>query len=276
MPTAVSASASSLRVTGTTGWSSRANSSRVGLVTPSLMPCPLARFRNRSAPRSFLAATLANASSRGDPQRPVEAPPLPGAAGRALLVDEDQQRVAVAVQPHLADPLPVSGGLALHPVLAAAARPVRRPACRQGAVQRLVVHPREHEHLAGVVLLDDGGDQPRGVAAQQRGDLRGEVALGGVLDGGHAADCPCCGPPRGPPVSARRRTSAGRCPAAPVRGRPPARRRTPGRRPGTRSWSPSRAGRRRSPTAGPPSRCTAAPGRRRPRPARPATAGGGS
>src|SRR3954453_22447722 len=187
MPTAVSASASSLRVTGTTGWSSRANSSRVGLVTPSLMPCPLARFRNRSAPRSFLAATLANASSRGDPQRPVEAPPLPGAAGRALLVDEDQQRVAVAVQPHLADPLPVSGGLALHPVLAAAARPVRRPACRQGAVQRLVVHPREHEHLTGVVLLDDGGDQPRRIAAQERGDLGGQS----VLDGGHAADCPC-------------------------------------------------------------------------------------
>ena len=47
-----------------------------------------------------------------------------------------------------------------HPVLLPAARPVGAPAGGQRAVQRLIVHPAEHEHLTGVVLLGDGGDQP--------------------------------------------------------------------------------------------------------------------
>src|SRR5918997_6067383 len=147
MPTAVSPSASSRRVTGTIGWSWAATPSRDGEVSP---------------------------SRTGDLQLAVEAAALAGVAGRALLVDEHQQRVAVAVQAHVADPLAVPGGLALHPVLAPAARPVGGPAGGQGAVQRLVVHPGDHEHLTGVVLLDDGGDQPGGVAAQQRGDGGGE------------------------------------------------------------------------------------------------------
>ena len=42
------------------------------------------------------------------------------------------------------------------------AAPVRRPAGRQRAGQRLVVHPAEHQHLAGVVLLHDRGHEPVG------------------------------------------------------------------------------------------------------------------
>ena len=42
--------------------------------------------------------------------------------GGADLVDEQQQRVAVAVEPHLADVLGVARGLALDPVLAARLR----------------------------------------------------------------------------------------------------------------------------------------------------------
>src|ERR687886_3019849 len=138
MPTAVSPSASSRRVTGSIGWSAAAASSRDGVVSP---------------------------SRTGDLQLAVEAGALAGVAGRALLVDEDQQRVAVAVQADVAHPLAVPGGLPLHPVLAPAARPVGGPAGGQGAAQRLVVHPRDHEHLAGVVLLDHGGDQTGGGAA---------------------------------------------------------------------------------------------------------------
>src|SRR5918998_1428918 len=162
MPTAVSPSASSLRVTGTIGWSWAANSSRAGEVSP---------------------------SRTDDLQLAVEAGPLAGVAGRALLVDEDQQGVTVAVQPDVADPLPVSGGLALDPVLAPAARPVRGPAGGQRATQRLVVHPGDHEHLTGVVLLDDGGDQPGGVAAQERGDRGVQGGLGGG-GGGQSPDRP--------------------------------------------------------------------------------------
>ena len=39
-----------------------------------------------------------------------------------------------------------------------------------GCGQRLVVHPAEHQHLAGVVLLHDRGDQAVGVALEARGD----------------------------------------------------------------------------------------------------------
>src|SRR5688500_19361035 len=101
MPTAVSPSASSLRVTGTTGRSSAANSSRDGEVSP---------------------------SRTGHLQLAVEAAALAGVAGRALLVDEHEQRVAVAVQAHVAHPLPVPGALALDQVLTAAAGPVGRAA----------------------------------------------------------------------------------------------------------------------------------------------------
>ena len=164
MPTAVSLSASSRRVTGTTGWSSRREL--------------LAAGAGDAEPHARLPSTAGSGA--------VEAAALAGVAGRALLVDQQEQRVAVAVQAHVAHPLAVPRGLALHPVLAAAARPVGRPAGGEGAVQRLVVHPGEHEHLAGVVLLHHGGHQARGVAAQQRGD-RG-VECGSC---GHAASVPC-------------------------------------------------------------------------------------
>ena len=95
----------------------------------------------------------------------VEAGAVAGVAGRALLVDLDQQGVAVAVEPDLLDPLPVAGGLALDPVLLARAAPVRRPAGRQRAGQRLVVHPAQHQHLAGVVLLHHRRHQPVGALA---------------------------------------------------------------------------------------------------------------
>src|SRR5688572_21424388 len=159
MPTAVSLSARSLRVTGTMtpplpARPSAANSSRAGDRTPNLT---LHLPRATPAPiRASLAAMLPNPSSRGTPldrrQRAVETAPLAGVARRPLLLDEHQQRVAVAVQSHVADPLPVARRLALDPVLVPAARPVRRPARGQRAVQRLVVHPREHEHLAGVEI----------------------------------------------------------------------------------------------------------------------------
>jgi hypothetical protein len=52
---------------------------------------------------------------------------------------------------------------------------------RQGAVQRLVVHPADHQHLAGVVLLRDGDDQAVPVPLELGRD--GGVEQGGT-DGG--------------------------------------------------------------------------------------------
>src|SRR5262249_44399690 len=88
-----------------------------------------------------------------------EARTLPGVTGHALLVDLDQERVAVAVGVDGLDVLDVAGSLALPPGLAARARPEVRDARRQGGVDGRAVHPGDHQELAGVVLLHDRRQQ---------------------------------------------------------------------------------------------------------------------
>ena len=90
----------------------------------------------------------------------VEAGVGAGVAGGPELLDLDQQGIAVAVERRPAHVLAVSAGVALAPVLLPAARPEGHPALGEGAAQRLGVHVAEHQHLAGVVLLDDRGQQP--------------------------------------------------------------------------------------------------------------------
>ena len=104
----------------------------------------------------------------------VEARVVAGVARGSHLVDDEQEGVAVAVEADLLDPLDVAGGVALGPVLAARARPVRRPAGVDRAVQRLVVDPGQHQHLAGAVLLHHDGHQALRGAPQARGDRRVE------------------------------------------------------------------------------------------------------
>src|SRR5699024_10406750 len=105
----------------------------------------------------------------------VETGAFPGVAGHTGLVDTDQHCVTVAVQGNGHDPLGVPRRGAFHPVLTAAARPIGGGSRGEGAVQCLVVHPGEHEHLPRVVLLHDRGDQAVLVALQARGDVGGEV-----------------------------------------------------------------------------------------------------
>ncbi len=153
--TGVVRSASSSCQTGTTEYcSARArNSSRVGRIT--------SRCRGGAGPEG-----------------PEEAGPGAGVAGPpALLLDDQEQGVAVAVVVRLADPLAVARGLALAPVLLAAAAPEPGPAGLQGPPQRLVVHPGQHEHGARSLLLHDGGDQPVGVEANL-GQVSSATAMG--------------------------------------------------------------------------------------------------
>src|SRR6185369_8457186 len=77
--------------------------------------------------------------------------------------------VAVTVQRHRPHVLVMPRGLALDPELATAAGEVGRPSRGEGQVQRLGVHPREHQHLARAVPLDDRRDQTGLVP----GDFRG-------------------------------------------------------------------------------------------------------
>src|SRR5262245_49906771 len=115
------------------------------------------------------------AGSRTRPERAEEACPLAGVAGAAaLLLDDEQQRVHVAVVVRGAHPLAVARRVALAPVLLAAPAPEPGAALLEGAAERFGVHPREHEHAPGAVLLDDGGNEPVGVEGEG-----GELLLGG-------------------------------------------------------------------------------------------------
>ena len=94
------------------------------------------------------------------PKAPVETAPAAGVAGDAAgLFHLEEEGVAVAVQADLPHPLDVAGGLALGPQAPARAGPVHGDAAAQGLGQGLSVHPGEHEHLAAVGVLGDGGDQ---------------------------------------------------------------------------------------------------------------------
>src|SRR6266581_4303893 len=124
------------------------------------------------APAAPASSTSVNSLRILEQHVSVEAGPVAGVAGGADLVDLDHQGVSVAVKRDGLDPLAVPGGVALHPVFLAAAGPVGAPAGGEGAMQRLVVHPAEHQHLAGVVLLGDGRDQSGRVPLQPCRDGR--------------------------------------------------------------------------------------------------------
>src|SRR5437588_845285 len=159
--TGVSRSASTSRQTGTTVW-------------------PRARARKSSLPgfSTGCPRTAEGAEEARALARVARAP--------ALLLDDDQQGVAVAVVVGPAQPLPIARGLPLAPVLLAGTAPEPGPARRERAPQGLLVHPAQHQHLAGAVLLDDGGHEALGVV----GDL-GHVGVA-RLDG--------CGGGHGPMV----------------------------------------------------------------------------
>src|SRR5215218_8372952 len=106
-------------------------------------------------------------------------------------MDLDQHSVAIAVQPHLADPLPVTTGLTLDPVLIPTAGEESGAAGRQGLVQGQIVHPSHRQDLSGAVVLDDGRDQSGRIALEQCGDIRVKRAAGDGLSWvGHAPIVP--------------------------------------------------------------------------------------
>ena len=97
-------------------------------------------------------------------------------AGHSDLVDLHEQGVVVAVEGGRVHILCVAGGVALTPVFLAAARPEGDASLNEGAAQRFPVHPAEHEHLVGVPLLDDRGQQP-GVVEHRGVELIGEFGV---------------------------------------------------------------------------------------------------
>src|SRR5689334_18789904 len=149
MPTGVSPSAKSSRVTGTTRrpGSSAVNSSK--LVVAGTRVSSSSRRVGSSVGRSGRDA-LPHLERVA-----VEAGARAGVAGRADLLDRDEQRVRVAVEGGGAHVLHVARGVALAPVLLSRAGPEGHSALGERAPHGLPVHPAEHEHLAGALLLDD-------------------------------------------------------------------------------------------------------------------------
>src|SRR5690348_12980947 len=89
---------------------------------------------------------------------PVEAALAAGMAGDAAhLLDDQQDRVAIAIEADLAHPLHVARLLALAPQLVPRARPVVCLARVAGERQCVTVHPRERQHAMRRGVLSDRG-----------------------------------------------------------------------------------------------------------------------
>src|SRR3990172_2412422 len=84
----------------------------------------------------------------------------PRMAGHAAhLLDLEQDRVGVAIQPDFDNFLRMAGLPALAPQAFARARPVDRLAAPDGLQERLAIHPRDGEDASGRAFLRDGRNQ---------------------------------------------------------------------------------------------------------------------
>src|SRR6516165_3390425 len=83
--------------------------------------------------------------------------------GAADLVHLEEHGVGIAVDIDILDLLHVAGLLALAPELAAATAEVNGSAGAHSFLERLAVHPCDHEHFAGLVVLRDRRHQPAGL-----------------------------------------------------------------------------------------------------------------
>ena len=79
------------------------------------------------------------------------------------LGDSEQDHVVVAIQADVVHGLHMAGLFTLEPQLAARAAEIHGAAQLSGLLQRLAVHPGEHQHVFAALLLGDGGHQALGV-----------------------------------------------------------------------------------------------------------------
>src|SRR5271165_5759520 len=79
--------------------------------------------------------------------------------GAPDLFHDQEQRVAVAVDPYFPDDLHVTAFLAFAPKFISAAGEVHGAAGSNGLVKRLLVHEGIHEDVSGLEVLSDRPDQ---------------------------------------------------------------------------------------------------------------------
>jgi len=80
-----------------------------------------------------------------------------GVAGDARLIHQQQYRVGIAIQAQFNHALRLARNLTLAPQRAAAAAVITGLAGVQRLRHRIRIHPRQHQHLAGIVLLRHHG-----------------------------------------------------------------------------------------------------------------------
>src|SRR5688572_7487551 len=101
----------------------------------------------------------------------IEAAFRAGVAGRAVRPGQDQDHVAVTVEPNFDRLQNVAGRFAFHPEGLPAAAPEPDPTAAERSLQRGAVHVAEHPHLARFDVLHDRRDEPlrvEGHVAQRR------------------------------------------------------------------------------------------------------------
>ena len=81
----------------------------------------------------------------------------------ALLIDDKEQRVAVAVIERFSYPLHLAAGVSFAPDLLATPAPEHRSTLLHREAQRFGVHVRQHQDLARVMGLHDGWHQAVGI-----------------------------------------------------------------------------------------------------------------
>src|SRR3954467_9040580 len=113
----------------------------------------------------------------------VEAGPAAGVTRRADLLDTEPDRILIAIGADLDHALGLTRGLTFSPQGLARAAEVPGLAGRDGLAQRLVVHVRDHQHVAGGDVGRDDGHEPGRVELGKEG----ETFLGFMGVSGHNA-----------------------------------------------------------------------------------------
>ena len=131
-----------------------------------MLPPILGTWRGQESPipdrllsASLRAISLAGRKNDGIENVRVEAGVCSGVTGRTDLINLHQNRVAVAVESYFADVLHMAAGLALDPQGLTAAAEVRRAPGGQGESQRFVIHPGNHQNVAGCRVLGHCGQE---------------------------------------------------------------------------------------------------------------------
>ena len=118
-----------------------------------------------------------------------EAVRRPRVTRRPCLLYYGKQRIAVAIDADLVDPLGVARFLALAPLAGARAREVRGQARAPRLLERRAVGPGKHEHATVVDILDAHRDQAALVEAHRvepAGGIGVRTGIGGGIRGGGA------------------------------------------------------------------------------------------